>query len=105
MIYGRFGDPITIVRVATLEDVRKLEGRKPDKADLEAVRNGSYVVVRRTDDSAERLYHQAFMRADDGSREITAAIEALTSGEQDPLEGAAIDAELAAEREARAIGR
>lgn len=81
-IYGRFGDKIEIVRLGTLDDVRDLDrarGGKPrkiDKADREAVKNGSYVVVRQ-DDGSERLYHQAFLRADDGSREITAAIRAL----------------------------
>ena len=76
MIYGRFGDPVTIKRVATLEDVKLLDGRKPDKQDRDAIEKGSYVVVAE-DDGAERLYHLAYLRADDGSREITAAIEAL----------------------------
>jgi hypothetical protein len=44
-IYGRFGDVVTIVRMGTLEDVKTLNGRKPDKQDREAVENGSYVVV------------------------------------------------------------
>lgn len=82
MIYGRFGDPCTIVRVATLDDIRKLDRREPDKQDREALANGSYVVVQFNDaqatgERAHVLYHQAFMRADGGSREITAAIEAL----------------------------
>lgn len=76
MIYGRFGDSVTIARVGTLDDVQRLDGRKPDKTDRDAVANGSYVVVR-CEDGDELLYHQAFLRADGGSREITAAIEAL----------------------------
>lgn len=75
-IYGRVGQVVTIVRRGTLEDVRALDGRKPDKIDREAVDNGSYVVVR--DGDKDRLYHQAFLRADDGGREIERAINALT---------------------------
>lgn len=75
MIYGRFGDPVTVLRLATLDDVKQLEQREPGKYDEEAIENESYVVVRQ-DDGKERLYHQAFMRADEGSREITAAINA-----------------------------
>jgi hypothetical protein len=76
MIYGRFGDVVTIVRVGTLEDVSKLDGRKPDKQDRENVKNGGYVVVR-FDDGSEQLCHQAFLRADEGQREISRAIESL----------------------------
>ena len=75
-IYGRFGDTVTLVRKGTLEDVQGLDRRKPDKKDREAVTAGSYVVVRQ-DDGKERLYHQAFLRADDGAQEISKAIEAL----------------------------
>lgn len=76
MIYGRFGDAVTIVRVGTLEDVTKLDGRKPDKHDRENVKNGGYVVVRFAD-GTEQLYHQAFLRADEGQQEISRAIEAI----------------------------
>lgn len=76
MIYGRFGQPVTIIRVAILDDVKKLDGRRPDKQDREALKHGSYVVVR--DDDKERLYHQAFLRADGGAREIGDAIDALS---------------------------
>jgi len=75
MIYGRAGQPVTIVRVATLSHVQILEGRKPDKQDRSAVRNGSYVVV--LDGDEERLYHQAYLLADGGSQEIAQAIEGL----------------------------
>lgn len=75
MIYGRFGDPVTIVRRAVLADVERLDGRKPDRQDRATLRSGSYVVVRQ-DDGEERLYHQVFLRADGGSVEITAAINA-----------------------------
>lgn len=82
MIYGRFGDPVRILRTAVLEDVKRLEGRRPDRQDREAIKNGSYVVVAGADvpgqrgDPAERLYHQAFLRADRGAVEIGEAIEA-----------------------------
>jgi len=75
VIYGRCGQPITVLRRGTLADVKNLDGRKPDKQDREAVRNGSYVVV--LDDGKERLYHQCYMRADGGSREIADALEAV----------------------------
>jgi hypothetical protein len=75
MIYGRFGDAVTIVRMGTLDDVKTIDGRKPDKQDREAVEIGSYVVVRQ-DNGKERLYHLAFLRADGGSKEINEAIAA-----------------------------
>jgi len=75
MIYGRGGDPVTIVRVATIGDVKTLDNRKPDKADREAIRCSSYMVVLLY--GVERLYHIGFLKADGGSREISAAIEAL----------------------------
>lgn len=75
-IYGRTGDVVTLKRLATLEDVKPLEGREPDTQDLEALENGSYVVVIQ-DDGTERLYHQAFLRATGGSAEIGEAIDNL----------------------------
>lgn len=75
-IYGRFGHTLTITRYATLEDIGRLEKRKPDKQDREAVKNGSYVLVCYADDGQEDIVHQAYMRADDGCREIFAALEA-----------------------------
>lgn len=74
MIYGRFGQVVTIKRVAILADVQRLDGRKPDKHDRSNFANGSYVVVE--DGGKERLYHQAFLRADGGAREIASAIRA-----------------------------
>lgn len=73
-IYGRTGQAVTILRVGTLEDVKKLDGRKPDKQDKHNVKYGGYVVA--LDDGKERLYHQAFLRADNGAVEIGRAIEA-----------------------------
>jgi hypothetical protein len=75
VIYGRGGQPVTIVRVATINDVKALDNRKPDKRDREAIRCGSYVVV--LDDQVERLYHLGFLEADGGSLEIGDAIRAL----------------------------
>jgi hypothetical protein len=83
MIYGRFGNRVTIVRRAVLADVKNLDNRKPDKQDRDALKNSSYVVVR-DDDGREKLYHLAFLRADGGSREITEAIVA-TDVDRDPL--------------------
>lgn len=74
-IYGRLGQEVTIMRKAKLADVEKLDGRKPDKQDREAIKIGSYVVVQ--DGDKTRLYHLAFLRADDGAAEITRALEGL----------------------------
>lgn len=79
MIYGRFGNPVTIVRRARLADVKALDGRTPDKQDREALKNRSYVVVRDVESGQERLYHLAYLRADGASREITEAIEQLAA--------------------------
>jgi hypothetical protein len=77
MIYGRFGDPVTIVRRGTLKDVEKLDGRKPDKQDREAIKSASYVVVLVLDDGRERLCHLAYLRADRGALEIGEALEKI----------------------------
>ncbi len=76
MIYDRFGDTVTLVRAGTVEDVTALDKRKPDKQDRENVKNGGYVVVKQ-DDGQERLYHTAFLRADDGFKEIAGEIRRL----------------------------
>jgi hypothetical protein len=76
-IYGRSGEPVTIVRWGTLDDVQKLDGRKPDKTDRAAIANDSYLVVRFDDDGTEQLYHQAYLRADGGAQEIAVARDAL----------------------------
>jgi hypothetical protein len=75
-IYGRTGDPVTIKRVGVLADVQKLDNREPDIRDIGCLEHGSYVVV--DSHGKYRLYHQAFLRADNGSREITDAIEKVT---------------------------
>lgn len=74
MIYGRFGNRVTIQRLAKLSDIKELDGRKPDKQDREALANDAYVVV--SDDYNKlRLYHVGFLRADGGSVEISAVVE------------------------------
>lgn len=78
MIYGRFGDKVTIKRRAVLADVKRLEGRKPDKQDLEAFKNESYVIVLQ-DDGKERLYHLAYLRADGAFAEIMDTLRGLDS--------------------------
>jgi hypothetical protein len=78
-IYGRFGHKLTVVRFATLDDVQRLEKRKPDQQDREAIKHGSYVITRLEEGAHTGrvdIHHQAYLRADDGSREITAALEA-----------------------------
>jgi hypothetical protein len=74
MIYGRFGNVVTILRKAVLSDVKTLDKRTPDKQDRDAIKQGSYVVVQDNNTKEPRLYHLAYLRADDGIREIDAAI-------------------------------
>lgn len=76
MIYGRFGNPLTILRLGTIDDVQRLAGRKPDQRDRDAVASHSYLVCRE-EDGTESLYHQAYMRADGGSLEISKAMSEL----------------------------
>lgn len=74
-IYGRCGQAVKIVRLATLADVTKLDYRKPDKHDRERVKFQMYVVVE--DDGIERLYDFVYLRADGGAKEIDKAIADL----------------------------
>jgi hypothetical protein len=85
-IYDRFGFAVKILRLAQPQDFRKLEGRKPDKKDAEAMKLEAVVIV--TDVASpngkpmpgpepEVLIHIAFLRADGGLGEIQDAIEAL----------------------------
>jgi hypothetical protein len=78
MVYGRVGQRVTIQRLGTLADVRQLDKRKPDKQDRDAVKLNAYVVVSE-DDGTLRLYHVAFLRADNGAREIGAIIDACVA--------------------------
>jgi hypothetical protein len=74
VIYSRFGMPVTIERKAnSVADVRNFDHRKPDQVDRDAIRNGSYVIVR-FEDGKRQLYHLAYLRADGGIAEIMAAI-------------------------------
>jgi hypothetical protein len=72
MIYGRLGRPVTIVRRATLADVQELEGREPDARDRSALSLSSYLLV--LENGKEVLYHQCFLHADGGAREIAETI-------------------------------
>lgn len=83
-VYGRTGDVVAINRLATIEDVEKHEGREVDTQDLEALENGSYVIVTQ-DDGSERLYHQAFLRATNGLAEIGQVIDALVATQDETL--------------------
>lgn len=91
MIYGRVGRRVIIQRLAKLEDVQPLDGRKPDKQDRERIKINCLVVVtdtmlqEETGGDALRLYDIAFLRADDGAREIGAVIDAcLKNGGRAP---------------------
>lgn len=74
MIYGSFGAKVQILRMAAPWDIERLEGRKPDAQDLQAIERGSYVVVE--ENGKEELYSLAYLRADEGLSEIERAIDA-----------------------------
>ena len=76
-IYSRFGSPVTIVRAAVIEDVKKYDNRRPDKRDRSRVEDGGYLIARHIDTGKEYLTDIAFLRADGGLGEIVDAIEAL----------------------------
>lgn len=79
VIYGRWGSEVTIVRVGTESDVRDLDNRKPDAHDRQRIADGCYLVTKSADDGRERLHDVAYLRADDGIREIMDAVRALPS--------------------------
>lgn len=91
-IHGRFWahdypNLMSIERIAVIEDVKRLDKRKPDKVDREAIRLGSYVVCKALDGSRagrEELYHIGYLKAEGGWPEIHAAIEAAKSKERCP---------------------
>jgi hypothetical protein len=83
-IYSRFGDPVIVVRMATVEDVKTFENRKPDKQDRERTKDGQRIICRYLKGSKgdelqgrEFLADTAYLRADEGYREIMAAVRAL----------------------------
>lgn len=70
-IYSRFGEVVDSVRYATLADVKRL-----DKLDDEArvcLGNRSWVVVEGPE-VPESVSHLAYLRADDGLKEIIGAL-------------------------------
>lgn len=79
MIYGPFGSEISKVRRAQLADIHKYEQRKPDDIDRESVHRGSYVIGTWADSGEEFMTHLGRLRADGGSAEIDAAMEASGS--------------------------
>lgn len=72
MIYARFGDPVKVLRLATPEDVIQLDPPYDDEA-KKNLANKSWVVIQ-FEDGNEMISHQAYLRADGGSREIAAAL-------------------------------
>jgi hypothetical protein len=76
MIYGRTGNPVTIQRLATIEDVKALDNRKPDKHDRDRIALGCYVVASDNGTGKLRLYDTVYMRATEGYKEIGAVIDA-----------------------------
>lgn len=83
MIYGRWGQPVEVVRVGTLDDVRELDRREPDEQDRHNVGTGGYVVTRNIEGGKVTLHHLAYLRADDGLPEIMRAVRATMEGGND----------------------
>ena len=79
MIYGRFGDQCRILRLATLEDVRKVEQRAIDVEDERHVANQNYVLCEYVDDGSQFVAHVARLRADGSIKEIQDAIDRTRS--------------------------
>ncbi len=80
MIYGRFGDPVELVRMAVWSDIRELEHRKGDAQDRKSIANKCYIVTRAVDNGYETIHHIGFLRADEGIQEIAAAVIAIGGG-------------------------
>ncbi len=84
MIYGRFGNEVDVIREGTLDDVKLLDKRKPDSADVHNVNIRGYVVtksIRDPDDGydvepSEKLHALCYLRADGGLTEILDAVKA-----------------------------
>jgi hypothetical protein len=72
-IYARFGDPVTVLRYATKEDVLKLDPPY-DKEAKKNITNQSWVVIR-FEDGREMISHLAYLRADGASAEIMKALQ------------------------------
>jgi hypothetical protein len=72
-IYDRFGRLLEIVKVATAEDVLRLQKTELDAYDHKALSFGFYVVGRDPSvigNYTDRIYHYGFLRADGGLAEI-----------------------------------
>lgn len=88
MIYSRFGEPVSIARLATLDDIDVFERRRPDAQDRFAIDLDALVIVR-FHDGGEQLYNVAYLRADAGFSEIFNRVQELkTVEEADELETA-----------------
>jgi hypothetical protein len=69
VIHSRFGGVVTLVRFATIGDVKTFERRKADKEDKLRT-EGGWRFIARYEDGTEFLADVAYLRADEGLREI-----------------------------------
>jgi hypothetical protein len=94
-LFTRFGDRVELVRLATVDDVRVFEHRKPDKEDRERTRGGWRAIARYCggpnrgslnpktngcgDENVGReiLVDAAYVKATDGWKEISEAFQEL----------------------------
>ena len=68
--------PTTIVRLATLEDIHRRDGRTPTAADEAEVQKGTRFVL--YENGHEYVCHEGFLRADGGEAEIRDALRGPT---------------------------
>lgn len=80
-IATRFGEEITLVRRATLDDLKTFEGRsrRIDKHDRERTSEGWRAIAKYADTGKEILVDAAYVRATGGWTEIEAAFKALAA--------------------------
>lgn len=74
-LYSRFGGQVTVVRKATVNDVKVFENRRPDKEDKSRTGGGMRAICRYVDTGKEFLADVAYLRADGGITEILDAFK------------------------------
>jgi hypothetical protein len=83
MIRTRMGEAVELVRVATIDDVKTFECRRPDKQDRERTKDGWRAIARYVVGGSTRsdiLVDAAYLKATNGWAEISEAFDALRTG-------------------------
>ena len=76
MIRGPNGRTVKILRIADAADYREMEDEEPDEYDRAAILNAAYIVVQEDGTGVVSIENRALLKADNGTKEITAIIEA-----------------------------